>query len=208
MKKPDVHLFVFDTLSDWETGYATAGINNFPQFQKNPGRYRLCTVALHEGLVQTMGGIRIMPDMTLDNLSPSDSAMLILPGGIAWDESKNMEAVELAGTFLKSGKPVAAICGATAGLARGGLLDDRRHTSNAREYLDATRYHGTALYEDAPAVTDDNVITAAGTAPVDFAYHIFKCLDVYSPPVLDAWYGLFKTGRMEYFSALMQAING
>jgi len=173
MRQQDVHLFVFDTLSDWEAGYAIAGINN-PQFQRNPGGYRVRSVALRRTPVVSMGGIRIQPDMTLDELSPTGSAMLILPGGIAWDEGKNHEAVEVARMFLDSGKPVAAICGATAGLARGGLLDARRHTSNSREYLAATNYRGAELYEDALAVTDSNLITAPGTAPVDFAYHIFK----------------------------------
>jgi putative intracellular protease/amidase len=32
-----VHLFVFDTLSDWESGYAIAGINN-SVFQTRPGQ--------------------------------------------------------------------------------------------------------------------------------------------------------------------------
>jgi hypothetical protein len=54
----DVHLFVFDSLSDWEPGFAVAGINN-PQFQLNPGRYRIRTVALRRGSISTMGGIRI-----------------------------------------------------------------------------------------------------------------------------------------------------
>lgn len=207
MKQQDVHVFVFDGLSDWETGYAVAGING-PQFQKHPGRYRIRTVAPHEGPVVTMGGIRIRPDLTLDGLRPADSAMLILPGGVAWDEGKHSEAVERAREFLDAGVPVAAICGATAALARGGLLDDRRHTSNAPEYLAATRYRGAALYEDAPAVTDRNVVTASGTAPLDFALHIFRLLDVYAPAVLDAWYNLFRTGRTEYFVALMQASDG
>ena len=39
MKQQDVHIFVFDSLSDWEASYAIAGINN-PQFQKNPGAYQ------------------------------------------------------------------------------------------------------------------------------------------------------------------------
>jgi len=154
-----------------------------------------------------MGGIHIIPDITLDMLSPKDSAMLILPGGIAWDEGKNMESVEVADAFLRLGIPVAAICGATAGLARGGLLDRRRHTSNAPEYLAATQYCGTAFYEDAPAVTDDNIITASGVASIDFAYHIFRRLDLYSLHVLDAWYGLYKTGRPEYIDALMKAAS-
>jgi putative intracellular protease/amidase len=206
MKQQDVHLFVFDTLSDWETGYAVAGINN-PQFQQHPGSYRIRTVALDKDPLLTMGGIRIAPDISLDMLSPKDSAMLILPGGVAWDEGKNREAVEVAGAFLNAGIPVAAICGATAGLARGGLLNDRRHTSNSSAYLAATQYRGMALYEDAPAVTDDNLITASGVAPVDFAYHIFRRLNLYSPQVLDAWFGLFKTGRPEFYGALLEAVN-
>ncbi|MEN8221456.1 MAG: DJ-1/PfpI family protein [Pseudomonadota bacterium] len=148
-----------------------------------------------------------MPDLALEELSPSGSAMFIMPGGTAWDEGKNVEAVEVARRFLASDIPVAAICGATAGLARGGLLDNRQHTSNAREYLADTQYLGSELYEDKPAVTDDNLITAPAMAPVDFAYHIFRSLDIYTPPVLEAWYGLFKTGRAEYFGALMKAIN-
>jgi putative intracellular protease/amidase len=206
VKQQDAYLFVFDGLSDWEPGYTAAGINS-PQFQINPGRYRLRTVALGRGSIATMGGIRIEPDLTLASISPENSAILILPGGPSWDTGHNMDAVEMAGTFLNSGVPVAAICGATAGLARGGLLDHRRHTSNAREYLAATGYRGMALYEDVPAVTDDNLITASGIAPIDFAQHIFRRLGLYTPQVLDAWYGLFKTGRAEYFGALMQAAN-
>ncbi|MHC1726045.1 MAG: type 1 glutamine amidotransferase family protein [Syntrophobacteraceae bacterium] len=204
MNHREVHLFVFDTLSDWEPGYAAAGINN-PQFQINPGSHRIRTVALSEDSVLTMGGIRIEPDLALEMISPENSAMLILPGGIAWDMGQNMEAVEVAGAFLDSGVTVAAICGATAGLARGGLLDRRRHTSNAKEYLAATGYGGTEFYQDAPAVTDTNLITASGIAPVDFAYHIFRSLGLYTPEVLVAWYGLFKTGEPEYFAALMKA---
>ncbi|MBF0529020.1 MAG: DJ-1/PfpI family protein, partial [Deltaproteobacteria bacterium] len=147
------------------------------------------------------------PDLTPDSTSPDNSAMLILPGGTAWDMGQNLEAVEAAGAFLNSGVPVAAICGATAGLARGGLLDNRWHTSNSRDYLAATKYRGIEFYEDAPAVTDNHLITASGIAPIDFARHIFRRLGLFKPQVLDAWYGLFKTGQPEYFNALMQAVN-
>lgn len=206
MKQETVHLYVFDSLSDWEIGYAAAGINN-PQLQLHPGRYHVQTVALGKNPVTTIGGIRIQPDLPLDQVSPDDSAMLILPGGSSWDLGQESEVVDLAHTFLDYGVPVAAICGATAGLARGGLLDRRKHTSNSPEYLAATGYEGHSLYENAPAVTDRNLVTASGIAPLEFAQHIFRKLDLYSPEVLDAWYGLFKTGETKYFETLMQAIK-
>ena len=210
MMRQDVHLFVFDGLSDWEIGYAVAGINN-PQLQREPGRYRVQTVSVHAASVRSVGGLRIEADLALERLAPAQSALLILPGGAAWDctpeSGPTAAAVDVARAFLAAGVPVAAICGATAGLARGGLLDHRRHTSNARDYLAATGYAGAALYAQAPAVSDGDLITASGLAPVDFAQHVFRRLEVYSPAVLDAWFRLFKTGNPEYFGALMQAVS-
>jgi putative intracellular protease/amidase len=204
MNLQTVHLFVFDTLADWEPSFALAGINN-PAFQLQPGRYGVKTVGLSLEPVTTMGGVRILPDMTLDSLSPADSALLILPGGLAWDELRNVEAIDTAREFLAAGVPVAAICGATAALARAGLLDDRRHTSNAREYLLATNYRGAALYEDLPAVDDAGVITAGGAAAVDFACCIFHRLEVYGPETIDAWRQLFKTADPALFPVFVQA---
>lgn len=198
-----VHLFVLDTLADWEPGLAIANINN-PSHQKIPGRYRVRTVGRSTRPVTTAGGVRIIPDLALSQVEPSDCAMLILPGGESWDEGRNMEAVEKAKQLLEAGVPVAAICGATSGLARGGILDTRSHTSNAPEYLAATGYRGGHLYRHEDAVTDQNVITASGMKSLDFAYHICKRLDMYGDRALDAWYGLFKTGDTRYYAELVR----
>jgi len=201
MKQQTVHLFVFDTLADWEPGLAIAGLNN-PAYQAQPGRYRVATVGVSRAPVVTVGGVTILPDLALDELTPEHSAMLILPGGGGWDQGRNTEVIDLTKRFLTANLPVAAICGATSGLARAGILDDVRHTSNAREYLAATGYQGAALYQDQPAVTDGNVITARSTAPIEFAYQIFKKLDVYSAEALEIWFGLFKTGDAAYYGAV------
>ena len=68
-----IYLYLFDGMSDWETGYATAWINN-PQFQKQPGRYRVRTVGISKKTVTTIGGLCIQPDLTLQTLSVNDSA--------------------------------------------------------------------------------------------------------------------------------------
>jgi hypothetical protein len=39
-----VHVAVFDSLADWEIGYATAHIRRY-QWQREPGRYSVCTAA-------------------------------------------------------------------------------------------------------------------------------------------------------------------
>ncbi|MBD2207998.1 glutamine amidotransferase [Calothrix sp. FACHB-1219] len=201
MEKQIVHLFVFNTLADWEIGFTVAGINN-PAFQKHPGRYRVQTVGLDAEPVTTIGGVTILPDVTIDELN--SSAMLILPGGEAWDAGSNTEILATAKALLAGGIPIAAICGATAGLARVGILDDKPHTSNAAEYLQATNYGGAAFYQNQPTVTSGDVITANSTAPLEFAYHIFQKLDIYDAQILEAWYGLFKTGDASYYLTLQK----
>ncbi|MFZ6770754.1 type 1 glutamine amidotransferase family protein [Undibacterium sp. Di26W] len=205
MKKLTVHLFVFDTMSDWEYGHLIAGLNN-PQFQKTPGRFKVKTVSLNEKPIQTMGGLRVTPDLTLDKIKPGSSGMLVLPGGTAWDKKKNIEAAQLAADFLAKGTPVAAICGATAGLARTGLLDDVPHTSNSKEYIVATGYKGAAFFRNKPAVKSGNLITASAMSPLEFAREVFSALDAYSEATLAAWYSLYKTGNAKYFEALMKPV--
>lgn len=199
-----VHIYVTDTQADWEAGHAIAHIVK-PAHQRTPGRYTMRTVAADIEPVTTMGGMRILPDATVAELSPETSAMLILVGADTWDDAaKHTEVLSAARDFLRAGTPVAAICGATYGLAAAGLLDDREHTSNAAMYLASSGYRGAHLYRDAPAVTDRGLITASGCFPVEFAAHIFAALDLYEPHVLEAWRGLYTTGGMEHYMVLAE----
>ena len=202
----NVHLFVFDSMADWEAAFAIAGINN-PQFQRTPGRYRVVTVGSTTQPITTMGGMRILPEISLSEIDPDQSAMLILPGGDRWESPCNLEAIQVARTFFVEAVPVAAICGATLALARAGMLDDFHHTSNSREYLAASGYRGGSFYCDAPAVTDEGVITASGIAPVEFAREIFRTLGVYSREALDAWYALHRFGDTSRYSNLLECVS-
>lgn len=193
MAKQTVHLFVFDTLADWEASYAIAGINR-PATPEAAGRYRVHTVGFTREPVTTMGGVRVLPDLALEELDPAESAMLILPGGDTWDAGELAEVLPHIARFREAGVPVAAICGATAALARAGFLDTLRHTSNAAEYLAATGYDGAALYQEAEAVVDGGVITAGATGALEFAAAIFRALELYPDEVTEAWYQLFKRG--------------
>ena len=197
-----VHVAVFDTFADWETGYATAHIRR-PSWQREPGRYSVATVGPAREPVTTMGGMRITPDIALDELGPDDSAMLILAGGDTWGEDSMAGFRAAARRFLAAGVPVAAICGATFGLALEGLLDDRAHTSNAAGYLALTGYAGGDRFVDQPVVTDGDLITASGVAPVHFARAIFERLGIYAPEVAASWFKLYGNRDPAGFYELM-----
>ncbi|MEU9231256.1 DJ-1/PfpI family protein [Streptomyces subrutilus] len=198
-RKP-VHLAVYDTYADWETGHTTAHLT-----QRG---HQVRTVALvAERPVTTMGGVRIQPDLALDGLRPQDSSLLILTGASLWDTGDELAPFAAkAREFLDAGVPVAAICGATAGLARAGLLDGRAHTSGASFYLaEQPGYGGAERYVETDAVTDGDLITAGPTEPVAFAREVFARLDVYKPDVLDAWYRLFHDSDASAYPVLMAA---
>jgi putative intracellular protease/amidase len=201
----NVYLYVFDSMADWEASFAIAGINN-PRFQQHPDKYRVVTVGATRQPVTTMGGLRIVPEISLSEVDTNDAAMLILPGGDNWESGGNRDAIQLARIFFIESVPIAAICGATQALACAGMLDDFHHTSNCREYLAATGYRGGKFYCDVPAITDEGVITASGTAPLEFAREIFRTLDLYSDSCLEAWYTLFKFGdASRYFEPTQYA---
>ncbi|WP_030245742.1 MULTISPECIES: type 1 glutamine amidotransferase family protein [unclassified Streptomyces] len=196
-RKP-VHLAVYDTLADWETGHATAHLAR--------AGHPIRTVGPSTAPVTSIGGLRVQPDLALDDARPQDSALLILPGADLWDTSDDLAPfARKAREFLDAGVPVAAICGATAGLAREGLLDDHDHTSAVSFYLAATGYAGGARYVETDAVTDGNLVTAGPTEPVAFAREILRLLGVYEGEVLDAWYRLFHDSDAAAYGVLEKA---
>lgn len=201
-----IHLAVYDTLADWETGHATAHLRT-GRYQREPGGYEIVTVGFTTDPVRTMGGLRITPDIALEDLSPAGSSLLILGGADLWDEGDSLAPfAREARAFLDAGVPVGAICGATAGLAREGLLDDRDHTSAVLQYLEAQEgYGGGKRYLDQDAVLGGDLITAGPTEPVAFAREIFRRLDIYRPQVLDAWFRLFARSDASAFEVLMAA---
>ena len=195
MTRTTVHLAVYDTFADWETGHTTAHLTQ--------NGFTVRTVGLTTEPVTTMGGVRVQPDLALDELRPEDSALLLLTGANLWDTGDELAPfARTARAFLDAGVPVAAICGATAGLAREGLLDDRAHTSAVSFYLAATGYAGGARYVDADAVTDGGLVTAGPTEPVGFAREVFGLLGVYEAEKLDAWYRLFHDSDASAYEVL------
>ena len=196
------HLGLYDTLADWEVGHLLAELRS--------GRFTGVTfdiVAVAESLepITTMGGVRMVPDALITGLDPADSDLLILPGAEIWDAGGGAPFADAARRFLDAGVPVAAICGATAGLASAGLLDGRNHTSAAPEYLAATGYQGGDRYVDERAVVDGNLITAGPQSPVQFACAALRRLGLASSRTLEAYERLFDRGDATAFPLLAEA---
>ena len=196
----DVVLYATDTMADWEYSYVTTGLAMAAE--QGSDRFRLRVLADGPGEVTTKGLLRLRADEDLGEVDPEDVALLVLPGADTWFDGHD-RVLDLARVLLERHTPVAGICGATYGLARAGLLDDRAHTSNARDFLVPSGYAGADRYLDERVVEDGDVITAPATAPVDFGAAVFRRLELFPPATIDAWYGLYTTGERRWFDALV-----
>ena len=187
MKK--IYVFLFDGFSDWEISYLTPEINKSEQFE-------LVYFSKNGDLVTSMGGLQVKPTTSLADLDSEDIDMLILPGGSAWEKGENIEINNITNSLFEKGKPIAAICAATAYLGQLGVLDDLKHTSNDLYYLKgvAPNYCGEENYQNSFAVTDKNVITANGIASIEFAREVFKLIGLFNDENLEKWFQLFKNG--------------
>lgn len=209
MQTKKVYLYVFHTMSDSEYGYLIAELHSGRYFKKEVAPLKVVTVGANKEMITTMGGLSIKPDISLDECTLESNDLIILPGGNTWGEDIHQPILKKVGEALKIGTIVAAICGATLGLANHGYLDSRKHTSNDLEYMKMVcpTYKGETFYEMGPAVSDENLVTASGIAPLEFAMEVLKKLDVFAPDTLHSWYKLNKTLKPEYFFELMNTIN-
>jgi len=73
---------VHNGLADWEAGYLLAELST-GRFTGAP--WTVVTVAESDEPVTTMGGVRIVPDLTVAHLDPVAGGLLVLPGGTMWD---------------------------------------------------------------------------------------------------------------------------
>ncbi|TAJ11714.1 glutamine amidotransferase [Marinilabiliaceae bacterium JC017] len=187
MKK--IFVFLFNGFSDWEIAYLSPEINKNKEFD-------LIYFSKDGSPVLSMGGLRVLPHMSLSEINTNDVDMLILPGGTAWEKDENNEINLLVKTLFAEKKAIAAICAATTYLGKQGLLNNLKHTSNDLYYLKgiAPQYSGEKNYINSLAVTDENIITANGIATIEFAREIFKKVNLYSDNDIEKWFQLFKNG--------------
>lgn len=183
----NIYIFLFNGFSDWEIAYLTPEIN---KSKKHNVRF----FTQKETEVVSMGGLPIKTNLTIRDINFEDVSAVILPGGSAWENKTIQGLDDLLENLYSKNKTIAAICAATTFLADKGYLNTNKHTSNDLDYLKniATQYRGEEYYQNVLSVTDNNIITANGTAPIEFAREIFKNLKLYTDQDAEKWFQLFK----------------
>lgn len=134
--------------------------------------------------VTSSGGMVVTPQMAIEDIPLDEIDLLIVCGGTIWRTKQAPDIGNLVSAAHSKNIIVAGICDGTRVLAKAGVLDNLRHTSNSADNLLELDYNGAAHYQDVPyAVADQRVITAPGTAPVSFMVEILRTLGLYDDNV-------------------------
>ncbi len=191
MNKNEVLLLLTDRWCDWEASYAVAVINSFSD-------YSVKTIGISTTGLVSMGGIKAAVDYSINSYDNFDQvAMVIIPGGLSWEENDYDEIAQFVRKARNYDIPVAAICGATYFLCKQGFLNNIKHTGDSLELFQGVKgYEGEAFYIPAQVVSDGGFITANETAAVEFAYEIFKILKVDTEEEMETWFDNFQNGAV------------
>jgi putative intracellular protease/amidase len=138
---------------------------------------RIVTVAQKAGPVASTQGPKTLAQYGFDNCPALD--LILLPGGVGTlAELQNQAMLE----FLRQRSAVAqvtmSVCSGSAILAKAGLLDSRRATSNKQFFSLATAQSQNVKWvEQARWVEDGNMVTSSGvSAGIDMALAVIARL--------------------------------
>lgn len=146
--------------------------------------------------VRSIGGFRTLPDYTFATM-PDDYAALVLIGGFGWTTPVAAQVVPVIQRAMEKGIVVGAICNGASFMAKHGFLNAVRHTGNGLEQLKlwgGDNYSNHDGYVHAQAVSDKNVITANGSATLEFARELLLALNNDTPERIEMYYQFNKQG--------------
>jgi len=172
---------------------------------KGNAEYCIKTVGSNKEPIHTLGGLTILPDISVNEIKKSKIVALLLPGSDTWSESKHKIILKNTKMYMDEGILVAAICGATLALANLGILNTYLHTSNSIEYLNyfSDTYTGEDLYQNELSFVDKNLITASSAGGLLWAKQIMQYLEIFPNKMIEAWFNYYSTGDPKYYMELL-----
>jgi transcriptional regulator GlxA family with amidase domain len=141
--------------------------------REEPSPFEVLLVAETPDTVVATGGLKVIPDVTLDTCPPLD--ILVVPGG--WGtraEAKNQRLLDWIAERGRSVETLASVCTGSMLLGHAGLLHGRRATTHWRS-LDRMResFPTVTVEEKLHVVEHDHIVTSAGiSAGIDMALRV------------------------------------
>lgn len=184
-----------------EMVYLMEAISSDEQQLKPAPKYVNKIVAPTMEPVTAIGGYKIIPDYSFETM-PKEYAALLLIGGFGWLTPVAEKVTPIVSQAMESGKIVGAICNAASFLAKQGFLNNVAHTGNGIDQLKlwgGENYTNAAMYRHEQAVADRNIVTANGSAALEFTKEVLSLLKNDTPERIEMYYQFNKQGFCELF---------
>ena len=184
-----------------EMVYLMEAISSDEQQLKPTPKYVNKIVAPSLEPVAAIGGFKVIPDYSFDNM-PDDYAALVLIGGFGWLTPVAERVAPIVRQAVEKGKVVGAICNAASFMAKSGLLNDVKHTGNGIEQLklwggDNYTNHGGYIHQQ--SVSDNGIVTANGSGVLEFTRELLLLLENDTPRQVEMYYQFNKQGFCNLF---------
>ncbi len=170
------------------------------QLKSNP-KYINKIVAPTMKPVTAIGGFRVLPDYSFESM-PEDYAALILIGGYGWLIPIANKVIPIVKNALDNRKIVGAICNGASFMAKAGFLNGVKHTGNGLEQLKlwgGDNYTNPENYIHEQAVADGGIVTANGSAALEFAKELLLLLENDTTERVEMYYQFNKQGFCKLF---------
>ncbi len=135
-------------------------------------RLRVFSIATTSALVRLRGGMRVLPDHTVDDHPPVD--VLVIPGGIVAREMNDPRVLHWVKECAGSASRIASVCTGVFLLAHAGVIRSGQVTTHWEDRGELARSFPLLEVVDGPRwVEQGPIITSAGiSAGIDMSLHL------------------------------------
>ncbi len=166
-------IFLFDGFAEFEVNIASLFLIS--------KEFEIITATVDGKTVTGEGGFLCQPHVAIEHIEVADYEVLIVPGGHIFEHLENEKLLSIVNELHKQNKWIAGICAGTSLLHAAGVLNKKKFsTSLTPDEKQLAHLHEWKYKQNKDVTVDGKIITAVGSAYVEFATEIMKQLNLFN----------------------------
>ncbi|MEH6892690.1 DJ-1/PfpI family protein [Bacillus sp. JJ864] len=143
------------------------------------GEAKITTVSVDGKPVESIGGLWTQVEASLSEIKVNEFDLILISGGDGVHEIVDEEMVsKILMNAFNLHIPIASICASAILLGKAGILNGRKFTCLQHTYENNKALFETSVYTGTDIEVEDTIISAKGTAFVEFAVAVCQVMDL------------------------------
>ncbi|AAT59501.1 glutamine amidotransferase [Bacillus anthracis] len=166
-------IFLFDGFAEFEVNIASLFLIS--------KQFEIITATVDGKTVTGEGGFLCQPHVSMEHIEVADYELFIVPGGHIFDHLENDQLLSIVNKLHEQNKWIAGICAGTSLLHAAGVVNNKKFsTSLTSDEKQLAHLHEWEYKQNKDVTVDGKIITAVGSAYVEFATEIMKQLNLFN----------------------------